>query len=83
MGPIKAGQKLALDTNLFIYLIEKNKTYFPLVKSLFEKIQKGQLYGVTSSLVYTELLSKPFQEENIILVDKYKVLLATFPNLKI
>ncbi len=56
MGPIKVGQKLALDTNLFIYLIEKNKTYFPLVKSLFEKIQKGQLYGVTSSLVYTELL---------------------------
>lgn len=81
MGQIKAGQKLALDTNLFIYLIERNKTYFPLVKSLFEKIQKGQLYGVTSTLVYTELLSKPLQEGNIVLVDKYKVLLATFPNL--
>ncbi|WPX09096.1 type II toxin-antitoxin system VapC family toxin [Anaerocellum danielii] len=81
MGMLKAGQKLALDTNLFIYLIEKNKIYFPLVRSLFEKIQKGQLYGVTSSLIYTELLSKPFQEGNIVLADKYKVLLATFPNL--
>jgi len=77
----KWGKNSQLDTNLFIYLIEKNRTYFPLVKSLFEKIQKGQLYGVTSSLVYTELLSKPFQEENIVLVNKYKVLLATFPNL--
>ncbi|SHF76758.1 Predicted nucleic acid-binding protein, contains PIN domain [Caldanaerobius fijiensis DSM 17918] len=83
MGQIDVGKKVALDTNLFIYLMEKNEIYFSPVKSLFDKIQKGQLFAVTSVLVYTELLSKPFQEENVVLADKYRVLLATFPNLTI
>lgn len=83
MGQIETVKKVSLDTNLFVYLIEKNKNNFKTVKFLFDKIQKGQLYGVTSTLVYTELLSKPFQEENTVLTDKYRVLLATFPNLTI
>ncbi len=40
MGRLDAGQKIALDTNLFIYLVEKNQNYFSTVKSLFDKIQK-------------------------------------------
>lgn len=83
MGRLDAGQKIALDTNLFIYLVEKNQDYFSTVKLLFDKIQKGQLIGVTSSLIYTEVLSKPLKEGNTTIADKYNVLLATFPNLTI
>jgi predicted nucleic acid-binding protein len=81
MGQLEAGQKIALDTNLFIYLIEKNSNYFSTVKSLFDRIQKGQLIGVTSSLIYTEVLSNPLKEGNTTIADKYNILLATFPNL--
>jgi predicted nucleic acid-binding protein len=81
MGRLDAGQKIALDTNLFIYLVEKNQNYFSTVKSLFDKIQKGQLIGVTSALIYTEVLSNPLQKDNVAIIDKYNVLLATFPNL--
>ncbi|QSZ26448.1 type II toxin-antitoxin system VapC family toxin [Aceticella autotrophica] len=81
MERLDAGQKIALDTNLFIYLIEKNQNYFPTVKLIFDKIQKGQLIGVTSSLIYTEVLSNPLKEGNTTIANKYNVLLATFPNL--
>lgn len=81
MERLNAGQKIALDTNLFIYLVEKNQNYFSTVKLLFDKIQKGQLIGVTSSLIYTEVLSNPLKEENTAVADRYNVLLATFPNL--
>jgi len=74
---------IALDVNLFIYLMEKSQIYFPPAKIIFEKIQKGQSFGVTSSLIYTEILSKPLQEKNQLLADMYRVFLATFPNLKI
>jgi predicted nucleic acid-binding protein len=74
---------LALDANLFIYLMEKNEKYLSPAKTIFEKIQKGQAYGVTSSIIYTEILSKPIQEKNQVLVDTYRVFLSTFPNLTI
>ncbi|WP_434576900.1 type II toxin-antitoxin system VapC family toxin [Thermoanaerobacterium thermosaccharolyticum] len=81
MGQLDAGQKIALDTNLFIYLVEKNPNYFSTAKLLFDKIQKGQLIGITSSLIYTEVLSNPLKKGNTAIADKYNVLLATFPNL--
>ncbi|MEW8997240.1 MAG: type II toxin-antitoxin system VapC family toxin [Thermoanaerobacter sp.] len=77
------GKYVSLDANLFIYLMEKNKKYLPPAKTIFEKIQKGQAYGVTSSIVYAEILSKPMQERNQTLVDMYRVFLSTFPNLYI
>jgi len=74
-------KKIALDTNIFIYLIEKNEKYVKHVKKLFDMIEKGRMYAVTSTLLYTEVLAKPFEEENQKVVDLYRVFLSTFPNL--
>ena len=74
---------VALDTNLFIYLMEKHEKYLPKAKLIFENIQKGQNVGITSVLLYSEILSKPIQENNDRLVSMYRVFLSTFPNLKI
>lgn len=74
-------KKIALDTNIFIYLIEKNEKYVKKVKKLFDMVEKGKIVAVTSMLLYTEVLVKPFEEENHKLVDLYKVFLGTFPNL--
>jgi hypothetical protein len=34
---------VALDTQMFIYFIEEDKRYLPLVKPLFEAIDQGSL----------------------------------------
>jgi hypothetical protein len=38
----------ALDTAIFIYFIEEDKRFLPLVKPLFEAIDHGKLQAVTS-----------------------------------
>ena len=41
---------VALDTQIFIYFIEEDGRFLPLVKPLFEAIDRGDLVGVTSGL---------------------------------
>ena len=42
---------VALDTQIFIYFIEEQGRFLPLVKPLFEAIDRGDLVGVTSGQV--------------------------------
>jgi len=72
---------IAIDTNLFIYLVEKNPNYAELAKYIFEKIEHGDIHAVTSSLVIAELLVKPFEMGDFTLAKKYKALVSIFPNL--
>ena len=39
---------VALDTQIFIYFIEEEGRYLPLIKPLFEAIDRGELVGVSS-----------------------------------
>ena len=41
---------VALDTQVFIYFIEEDEQYLPLVKPLFEAIDQNTLIGATSGL---------------------------------
>ncbi|OGO81850.1 MAG: hypothetical protein A2Y21_01620 [Clostridiales bacterium GWC2_40_7] len=45
---LKKYKRIAFDTNLFIYLMEKHQKYFDLAKSIFDMVEKGQLYATTS-----------------------------------
>ena len=47
---------VALDTQIFIYFIEEDGRFLPLVKPLFEAIDLGDLVGVTSGLSLMEVL---------------------------
>jgi predicted nucleic acid-binding protein len=80
---LKKYKRIAFDTNLFIYLMEKHEKYFDAVKSIFTMVEKGQLYAITSVLVVTELLTKPIKDGNKSLIQKYKAAICTFPNLEV
>ncbi len=67
---------VALDTQVFIYFIEEDKRYLPLVKSLFEAIDQGSLPASTSGLTLMEVLVVPYQPSNISLADRYEALLT-------
>ncbi|MEA3485974.1 MAG: PIN domain-containing protein [Candidatus Aerophobetes bacterium] len=73
---------LGIDTMAFIYHFEKNENYQPFTTALFSSIESGDIKAVTSMITLLEVLVKPKKEKNNHLVEKYKFLLGTFPNLK-
>ena len=63
---------VALDTQVFIYLIEEDERFLPLVKPVFEAIDHGSLPAVTSALTLMELLVLPYRNGNAALADPTK-----------
>lgn len=66
----------ALDTPIFIYFIEEDRRYLPLIKPLFEAIDRGDLSAVTSGLSLMEVLVAPYRSGNSALADRYESLLT-------
>lgn len=77
------GKIIGLDTMIFIYHFEENQIYSPLTFSIFESLEKGNFSAITSILTLLEILVKPKREGNLILTERYKILLETFPNLQV
>jgi len=66
----------ALDTAAFIYYIEENETFLPLVASIFEDVAAGRREVVTSSLTLLEVLVVPYRAGNLALADRYEAYLS-------
>jgi hypothetical protein len=67
---------IALDTQIFIYFIEEDGRYLPLIKPLFEAIDRSDLVAVTSGLSLMEVLVVPYRSGNFTLADRYESLLT-------
>ena len=73
---------VGVDTMGFIYHFEKNENYQPFTTALFRSIESGAMKAVTSVITLLEVLVRPKKERNKHLVEEYKFLLQTFPNLE-
>jgi predicted nucleic acid-binding protein len=60
------GQRVYLDTNVFIYALSGFPAYAPLLTELFEAIEAGDLVAVTSELALAEALVIPFRHGNAV-----------------
>jgi predicted nucleic acid-binding protein len=80
---LKGCQKIALDTNFFIYVFEQHPEYGMNAKKILEYIESGIVQAVASSITLTEILVKPIRERNHKLEKQYKLLFCHFPNLTI
>ena len=67
-----AGQYVYIDTNLFIYFLDKNPLYFPVVSELLLAVEQGKLIAVTGDISIAETLVKPYQTKNTLLVANIK-----------
>src|SRR5690606_6719784 len=67
---------VALDTAIFIYLIEEHPTYLPAVRPLFEGADRGELEIVTSAITLLEVLVVPYRAGNLPLAARYEALLT-------
>lgn len=67
---------VALDTAVFIYYIEENERFLPLVEPIFEAITAGRLAAMTSDLTLLEVLVIPYRARNNALAARYEALLT-------
>ncbi len=56
--------RMAFDTAPIIYFVEKHPRYDVLVTSIFERVARGEIEGVTSVISLTEVLVHPIQQGN-------------------
>lgn len=71
-----ADGPVAVDTAPFIYFIEGDARYAPIVESLFQLAAHGTRHLVTSALTLMELLVVPYRAGNQQLAEQYEALLT-------
>ena len=82
MADLGAGP-VALDTALFIYLIEEHPRFLPLIDPLFSEADRGARELVTSALTLLEVLVIPYRAGNRLLADRYEALLTRSRGIRI
>jgi len=67
---------VAIDTAVFIYFIEEDPRFLPLIDPLFREADQGTRELVTSALTLLEVLVVPYRAGNRLLADRYEALLT-------
>lgn len=82
MGEIawQPGNRVYLDTNLFIYAIEEVAPFAMQVRPLFQAADRGEVTLVTSLLALAEALVMPYRKGNDVLITNYRELLTHPPS---
>ncbi len=77
------GQKVALDSMIFIYTFEEHPAYVPVLRTFFSAVEDGEIEAVTSTVTIAECLVQPYRKRNFALSAKYMVLFRNFPHLSV
>jgi predicted nucleic acid-binding protein len=67
---------VGLDSSIFIYFVEENAEFLPLVRPIFTAIDRGDLEAVTSAITLLEVLVVPIRAGATALADRYEELLT-------
>jgi predicted nucleic acid-binding protein len=70
------------DTNLFIYLMERNPEFFPVVEGIRRRMRLRNDRLCTSTLTLGEVLAAPYAEGNELLAQRYRAILRP-PNIEV
>lgn len=78
MGLIEAvgAGPVAVDTAVFIYLMEEHPRYLHAARTLFEKADRGELEVVTSAITLLEVLVVPYRQHDRTLAGRYESILT-------
>ena len=76
MNDVLGRGPVAVDTALFIYLIEEHPRFLAAVRPLFESASRGRIVLVTSAVTLLEVLVVPFRAGNLPLAARYEALLT-------
>jgi predicted nucleic acid-binding protein len=70
------GGAVGVDTAVFIYFIEEQPQFLPLIEPLFEAADEGSVELITSTLTLLEVLVVPSRAGNRLLAERYEALLT-------
>ena len=77
------GGPVGLDACAFIFYLEENPRFLPLLDPVFTAVAEGRLEGATSALTLLETLVGPYRQSDEILAQRYETLLLTTRGLKL
>lgn len=63
-----AKQRVYLDSNIFIYFLDRNPVYFPLVAPILEAIDGGRITAVTGDAAVAQVMVRPYQTSDPALI---------------
>jgi predicted nucleic acid-binding protein len=75
-------QRIGIDTNVLIYLLEAHPRYGAWCATLFDLIERGQNPAVTSTVTLLELLVQPYRDQKEELTQTIFALTSTYPKLE-
>jgi len=75
----QSGDRIYVDTNLFIYAVEQVMPFAPQVQPLLEAADQRAITLVTSLLTLAETLVMPFRREDEVLISAYRDLFTMPP----
>ncbi len=67
---------IGVDTAAFIYFIEEDARFLPIIEPLFREADRGRCTLVTSALTLLEVLVVPYRAGNRLLAERYESLLT-------
>jgi predicted nucleic acid-binding protein len=76
-------QKIALDSNVLIYVIERVAPWHPVADALIAGLEAGTAVGTISSLALAEVLSGPARAGDLALVERYNGEIRAVPGLAV
>jgi len=68
--------RTGVDTSIFIYFMEEDPRFLPLIEPLFGEADAGTRELVTSALTLLEVLVAPYRVGDRLLADRYEQLLT-------
>jgi predicted nucleic acid-binding protein len=77
------GQRIYLDTNVFIYALNGFPAYTTLLAELLDAVESGDVSAVTSELALAELLIIPFRHGNVEEENRCRMILRPRPHLSL
>jgi predicted nucleic acid-binding protein len=67
-----AGQRVYIDTNVFIYFLDQHDTYFEVVSRLFKACANQEIFGTTGDAAVAEVMIGPYRQDNPALASRFK-----------
>lgn len=66
------GQRVYIDTNIFIYFLERDERYFDAIMPFFQLFNDGLSLAHTGDAVVAETLYKPYRVGDAVRVSEFK-----------
>jgi predicted nucleic acid-binding protein len=75
LEPLREVRRLGFDTAPMIYFVEAHPEYDAQITPIFERIEQGELEGITSVITLLKVLVQPIRLNRIDLASRYHQLL--------